>query len=117
MSAIEARGQTGRIVFDDDMISIHRDSFVARGTVGRGVKAIPLASVSAVQFKPATRLFRGYIEFTVPGGVEVRSRAGSANAAAARNENAVVFLSRQNEAFEALYAAIMARLAELRSQR
>jgi len=112
---MEAKGQNGRIVYDGQMVAIHRDSFVARGTVGRGVKAIPVEHIAAVQFKRATAVFRGYIQFTVPGGNEMRSRPGQATKTAMRDENSVVFLSRQNEPMEALYAAVMERLSALRS--
>lgn len=112
---MEAKGQNGRIVYDGQMVAIHRDSFIARGTVGRGVKAIPVEHIAAVQFKRATTLFRGYIQFTVPGGVERRSRPGEVVKDAMRDENSVVFMSRQNGDMEALYAAVMERISALRS--
>jgi hypothetical protein len=67
---IEVKGHTGTIRFDGRMITIVRKGVLARTTVGKGEKQIPLAHVTAVQFKPAGLMVNGYIAFTVGGGVE-----------------------------------------------
>ncbi|NCD19681.1 MAG: hypothetical protein EOL89_06830, partial [Actinobacteria bacterium] len=63
-------------------------------------------SVTAVQWKPPTTFFNGYIEFTVQGGTETRSRFGAQSQDAMNNENAVVVAVRHLEAFEYLRGAI-----------
>ncbi len=72
---IEAKGVNGTVIFDGQAIAIRRKGMMARATVGKGDKMIPVASVTAVQFKPAG-MVRGFIQFTVPGGNENRSRFG-----------------------------------------
>jgi len=103
---ITASGHNGTVTFDGRAISIIRSGFLARATLGKGEKRIPLASISAVQFKPAGPIVNGYIEFTVPGGNETRSRTGSATKDAGHNENAVIFTRKQMPAFEDLRRAV-----------
>ena len=64
---------------------------LARGTIGKGEKRIPLASITAVQWKPAGPIMSGFIQFTIPGGNEVRSRYGSQTRDAGKDENTVIF--------------------------
>lgn len=98
-----AQGFTGAVIFDGEWIRIVRQGFTAATTVGRGEKRIPLSSVAAVQFKPAKGgvgpFGRGYIEFTIPGGVEGRSVFTAQLMTAAYNENAVVFTFAQQPQF------------------
>jgi len=103
---MEANGYTGTVRFADGFVTIVRKGGVARFTVGKGEKRIPVVSISAVQWKPAGAMFNGYIEFTIAGGNEGRSRAGSATSDAVSNENAVVFMKKQMPEFELLRAAI-----------
>jgi hypothetical protein len=92
--------------------SIVRKGFLARASVGKGEKRIPLASIAAIQWKPAGALVNGYIEFTVPGGRENKSRMGHATTDAAHNENAVVFTKSQMPAFADLRTVIEQRQQE-----
>ena len=108
---IEAKGHTGTINFDGQMITIVRKGFLARSSVGKGEKQIPLAHLTAVQFKPAGPLVNGYIQFTIGGGNERRSKFGSQTKDAARDENSVVFHYKQREAFEDLRDAVQSALA------
>ena len=103
---ITAKGRNGTVEFDGRTITITRMGLLARSAVGKGSKQIPLPSMTAVQFKPATALVYGYIEFTLPGGSEIRSRAGHATKDQAHNENAVVFTKKQMPEFEGLKLAI-----------
>lgn len=73
------------------MITILRTGFLARASVGKGEKPIPLAHVTAIQFKPAGPLVNGFIQFTVSGGNERRSRFGQQTTDGAGDENSVVF--------------------------
>ena len=54
--AIEVKGNTGTVRFDGQTITIFRKGLLARAGVGKGEKHIPLAHVTAVQFKPAGAL-------------------------------------------------------------
>lgn len=108
---IEAKGQSGTVVFDGSLITLRRDGFLARAVVGKGTKMIPVSQVVAVQLKPAGALVNGYIQFTIPGGNEIRSQTGRATFDAGKDENSVVFTRKQSPAFQALHDAVMAAIA------
>lgn len=108
---MEAHGHNGQVYFDGQFVTIARRGFLARSTVGKGEKRLPLHTITAVQWKPATRLVNGFIQFTVPGGVEVRSRVGRQTIDAGHDENSVVFTHKQMPAFVQLRAEIEAALA------
>ncbi|MEU2004679.1 DUF4429 domain-containing protein [Rhodococcus sp. NPDC019627] len=86
---ISARGFNGTVHFDGRYITIERTGLMARLSVGRGEKRIPLSSIQAIQFKRPSPFVLGYIEFTIPGGNEVNSSFKSASARTAESENAV----------------------------
>lgn len=109
------KGHSGTVSFDGRMITISRTGFLARATVGKGEKQIPLAHVTAVQFKPAGPVVNGFIQFTVGGGNERRSQFGRQTRSAGSDENSVVFHYRQREAFEALRDVVQSAMAELHS--
>jgi hypothetical protein len=98
---VEAKGQNGTVVFDADFVTIRRTGFFARTTIGKGEKRIPVASITAIQWKPAG-LVNGYIQFTIGGGNEVRSQFGHQTTSAAKDENSVVFMKKQMPAFQEL---------------
>lgn len=104
--AIRAEGHNGQIEFDGYTVTIFRKGFRAKTTIGGGEKRLPIQSITAVQFKPAGMMTNGYVEFTIAGGVEMRSRAGSATVNAATNENAVLFTRKQQPDFERLRQAM-----------
>ncbi len=108
---MEVKGHTGSIRFDGRTITIIRTGFMARASVGKGEKQIPLSHVSAVQFKPAGPLVNGFIAFTVSGGNEARSRFGSQTVDAGRDENSVVFHYKQREKFVGLRDAVQLAMA------
>jgi len=108
---ISARGHNGTVHFDGRFVSIDRTGFVARATVGRSEKRIPLRSIQAVQWKPPSSMIYGYIEFTIAGGIEFRGRNSLLTSEAAGNENAVIVRKSQTKAFEALRNAIESALA------
>lgn len=114
-SVMEVKGHTGTIRFDGRMITILRTGFLARASVGKGEKQIPLAHVTAIQFKPAGPLVNGFIQFTVSGGNERRSRFGQQTTDAARDENSVVFHYKQREQFVALREAVQLAMAATQS--
>jgi hypothetical protein len=77
---IEAKGDNGQVAFDGQTVTITRKGFLARATVGKGTKSIPVGNVTAVQWKPPGALTRGFIQFTLSGGRERRSRFGQQTA-------------------------------------
>jgi len=108
---LEVKGHNGTVRFDGQTITILRTGAMARLSVGKGEKHIPLAHLTAVQFKPAGLVMNGFIQFTVGGGNERRSRFGNQTADASKDENSVVFHYAQRKDFEGLRDAVQAALA------
>jgi len=111
-SSMEIKGHTGTVLWDGDFVSIKRTGFLARSAVGKGEKRIPLASITAVQWKPAGPMVNGYIQFTVGGGNERRSAFGSQTTSAVKDENSVVFTKGQMAACSELRTAIEQAIVE-----
>ena len=105
------KGATGTVLFDGTTVTIRRTGVLARLSAGSGEKVIPIASISALQFKLPGAM-KGYIEFTVPGGNESRSRFGKQTTDAAKNENAVLFARSQREKFAHLRDVVQAAINE-----
>lgn len=86
---ISAKGLNGTVSFDGQFVTIKRSGFFAATTTGLSEKRIPLSKISAVQWKPGTRLSNGYIAFTIGGGKEKQSRLGSQYRDSLKDENTV----------------------------
>jgi hypothetical protein len=108
---VEVKGHNGTVVWDGTFVTIRRKGFLARATVGKGEKRIPVGSITAVQWKPAGGLVNGFIQFTIGGGNETRSRFGAQTMDAVHDENSVIFVKSQMRAFEALRAEIEQAIA------
>lgn len=118
MVQVEAKLLGGRVVFDGAFVSIYREGWFARNTIGKGEKRIPLSSITAVQWKAATALNNGFVEFSILGGVETVSRIGSQYLdAATKSENAVVFKKKQLSEAAALREAVEAAIAARQATR
>lgn len=102
---LSAKGTNGTINFDGQTVIIERKGLNARMLVGGGEKRIPVASITAVQWKKAG-LTAGFIQFTLAGGIERRSKPGRTTSDAMHDENTVTFHSRQMAAFEPIRTAI-----------
>src|SRR4051812_16627178 len=50
---LEVKGHSGTVRFDGRVVVISRKGILARASVGKGEKQIPVAHLTAVQFKPA----------------------------------------------------------------
>ncbi len=111
MQALSVKGHNGTVTFDGSTVTITRTGFLARATVGKGEKRIPLRHITAVQFKAAGWAVNGYIQFTLAGGVERRSTFGRQTTDAATDENSVVFTKAQLAEFEGLRTTIEDALA------
>src|SRR5688572_1886313 len=108
---MHVEGSNGSVTLDNDCIRIsHRGiaNFLTQGA--HGEKAIPLSSITAVQFKAAGWM-AGYIQFSLLGGLD---RPGGAMEAT-KDENAVLFTKDQQRAFEKLKEEVEKRAAELRA--
>jgi hypothetical protein len=109
---MEVKGHNGTVIWDGDFVTIRRTGFLARTTVGKGEKRIPISSMTAVQWKPAGVMVNGFIQFTVGGGNEKRSKFGSQTSSAVNDENSVVFIKKQMAAFDNLRSQIEHAMAE-----
>lgn len=106
-----AAGFNGQVAFDGRTVTITREGFMARSTQGRGSKAIPLASVGAIQFQPPT-FFRGMGVWSVSVAGEVQSsRAKVSRQDLMKDENTIFVRRGQVAEFEALSAAVNEALA------
>ena len=111
MSTLVAKGLNGQISFDGATVVITREGFVGRATHGRSEKALPVASIGAVQFRAASALVNGFIQFSVLGESSKRSIGLGKNSDASKDENAVVFRKRGSEEFQTIVNAIRAAQA------
>ncbi len=111
MEPLKAKGINGQVTFDGTFVTISRKGFVARSTIGGGDKHIPLAAVSAVQYKAPSAMFNGALEFSLAGANETKSKFGKNNQQASQNENAVIMRKSALAEFDALVAAINAAIA------
>jgi hypothetical protein len=112
MTEIVAQGHNGTLVFDGAFVTIRRTGMLARTTIGKGEKRIPLTAIQALQWKQPGALINGYIALTLAGGVEKQSRLGSATYDAGRDENAIIVMKKQAAQFEEIRAAIETALAQ-----
>lgn len=108
---IEISRGKGSVSFDGTFVTIVRDGLAAL-SIGRSTKRIPVASITAVQWRSASTWSVGFIQFTLAGGNEVRSRPGHQVRDAARDENSLVFDRKSMPQYEALRAAVEAAMAE-----
>ncbi|MFE4651548.1 DUF4429 domain-containing protein [Streptomyces sp. NPDC056707] len=112
---MEAKGHGGQVDFDGQYVTIKRKGFLARSVVGKGEKRLHISNITAVQWKPAGMMVNGFIQFTVPGGNELKSSFGSQTSSAMQDENSVVFTKQQQPKFEILRAAIDTAIVQHRA--
>ena len=103
----EVEGYNGSVIFDGKVIRILRKGKLARMTVGKGEKSIPVNSITAVQWKEPGALVNGFIQFSVAGGLESRSKVGRQTIAAAQDENSIVLRKGKSSDMAALRDAVM----------
>jgi hypothetical protein len=108
---MEAKGVNGTVEFDGTFVTMKRTVAIARMTVGKVDKRIPVAQITAVQWKPPSTLIRGFILFTLAGGIENKARFGKQTVNAAGDENSVVVGKTQKNEFEELREAIESQIA------
>lgn len=103
---LHAKGINGQVHFDGTTITITRDGFLGMTTHGRSAKTLQARTIGAIQYKAATALLNGFIQFSVSGEYSKRNKLGSKNQDMARDENAVIFRKSAVEDFNTLVAAI-----------
>lgn len=87
----EVKGLNGTIEVYANYLIIKRKGAMAFLTQGvKGDKQIPFKNLTSIQFKEATSLVNGYIQFGVLGGME--SRGGIMDAG--KDENTVMFMKK-----------------------
>ena len=99
---MNAKGIDGTMRLDGDMLYIHKKQFF----VSRGEKAIPLSSITAIQWKEPA-LTSGYIQVVLKGSGE--SKGGVFDAT--KDENAILFNKSRGQVL-AIRDAINRELAE-----
>ena len=115
----ESIGCKYRINETDGVLEIHEDhltiqpqgvsALLAKGLKGK--KHIPFNSITSIQVKNAGFVARGYIQFTIPGGIE--SRGGLFEALL--DENTFAFGEDNNNRVAVIKNYIEARIKELRN--
>src|SRR4051794_35117774 len=88
----------------DDYLEIERAGGLS-SVHRKGSKRIPLRAISAVQLKPPGVMTAGFIQFTISGGKEGNATSG-VTMEAAGDENSVLFVKKELEAFTSLRDAI-----------
>jgi hypothetical protein len=104
-----ADGSNGSVEFLGDHIVIRRKGFANVLTQGvQGDKTIPIANITAVQFRSAGSWMSGLIQFTLLGGREFRGGMMEAT----KDENAVMFVLEQEPAFAELRDVVQAAILQ-----
>lgn len=103
---IATEGANGQIVLTDKGVIISREGLGNKILVGytKGEKFLPYRSITGVQFKEPGMTW-GYIQFTLPGGIE--RRGGSWDAGS--DENTVTFHNNVLESFRKIRAIVEER--------
>ncbi len=89
------KGTNGQLEVYSDKVIIKRKGLVSKLCHGlfKGDKTIYIHQITGIQVKPGGLLVSGYIQFTVPGGIE--SKKGLSDAT--QDENTVMFTNDKNK--------------------
>lgn len=87
-------GVGGQLDIYPDKVIIKREGALAKMTYGlfKGEKTIYIKRISGIQIKEGSLLSNGYIQFTLSGGVEIKTGI----MAATQDENTVMFKKQDN---------------------
>lgn len=100
-------GHGAQVEVRDTGISITRNgaaSLVLHGL--KGEKRFAYSSITAIQFRDATKMMSGYIQFSILGGNESRTGIWDAT----KDENTVMFTFEQSASFQKLRDLVEARM-------
>lgn len=89
------KGVNGQLELYNDKVIIKRKGVLAKMTQGffKGDKTLYLKQITGIQVKQGGLVTNGYIQFTVPGGIENRKGLSDAT----KDENTVMFNKKYNE--------------------
>lgn len=105
---MHAEGSNGSITLDGDRVRIRHKGLANMMTAGlHGELEIPLSNITAIQMKPAGALLAGYIQLSILGG----QTAPGGLMEATKDKNAVLFVKKQQAAFEEMKSEIERRIA------
>lgn len=104
-----AEGKNGDLAFDGSFVEIRRTRSFAVTGFQKGVKRIPIANVTALQWKPASG-FQGFVQVVFPGSIE-HTHSYDWDRRAKYDENTVTFDLQQSIAMEQVRDAIEAAIA------
>ena len=111
--SISAKGNNGTIEVNDYNVIIRRSGLNARLLGLRGDKEIMIKNITAIQFKKPGILTNGFIQFAFSGSSE--SKGGVFDAT--KDENSVVFTSKELRNFEAVRDFINQRRNDLHNDK
>ena len=97
----------GYVAFDGYFVTIQHIG-LGRVTIGKGVKRVPITSISSVQIKPSGVVMAGFIQFSIAGGNEKVSAFGHQTMSAVKDENSITFGMGEDAAFIAIRDAVEA---------
>lgn len=103
----EVKGHNGTAMFDGHFLHITRKGVLASVSVGKGNKSIPIGSVTAVQWKEPGAMVNGFIQFSLTGGNELRSKFGKQTINAVGDENSIILRKGKSEEMAELRTAVM----------
>jgi hypothetical protein len=107
---ISAKGVNGQIDLYPDKVCIRRKGVIAFLTQGlKSDKNIMLSTITSVEFKKASKLLSGYIQFVCMDGHEAKGGKFQAS----RDENTVKFTVKQQPVFEQIRDAVENRIQTL----
>jgi len=98
---LEATSKGSFLALDGSTVIIRHTGFINQMAKGgmQGEKRIPIKSILSVQFKQATDITAGYIQFETAGGSQSAARGGVFEGAG--DENTVLFNKAETQQFEA----------------
>ncbi len=107
-------GTNGSATFDGDVLQIRRpDGWPTPGSVG-GSKRLLVKTVAAVELSPASARRDGYLQLTVPGGIE-RKPFVFRRSDAFSDENSITFTKEHETSFVELRNAIESAISSAAS--
>lgn len=101
---MEAKGVLGSISFDGEWITITKTPVGPRPAPVR----LRAADITGTRFKPATRLFHGYVQFLLPGTEAAGEKSGLTHGGRPpyTDPNSLSIPRKSNDAAEKLVAAV-----------
>jgi len=105
---LEAKGVNGQLALLEGRVRLSKKGVLGFLTQGlKGDKEIAISSISSIQWKKASALTNGYIQFAFQGGAE--SKGGLLQAT--KDENTVMFKKAQQPSFEAIRDEVQRQIA------